>query len=101
MASCLPRWRAPPASCSTTTQRDANVPKVPKSEIRPPAHDDVVRLLAGAAGLDFEWLIWLRLDAMTGARRGEVCAVRINKLDFASGELRMDRGSSTPRPRWA
>jgi integrase len=72
--------------------RDANAPKVPKSEIRPPAHDDVGRLLASAAELDFEWLVWLRLDAVTGARRGEVCAIRINKLDWSTGELRMDRG---------
>jgi len=28
---------------------------------------------------------------MTGARRGELCAIRINKLDWSTGELRMDR----------
>jgi integrase len=52
----------------------------------------VARLLAGAAELDFQWLVWLRLTAVTGARRGEVCAVRVNKLDWSTGELRMDRG---------
>jgi integrase len=52
----------------------------------------VARLLVAGAEVDFEWLVWLRLDVVTGARRGEVCAVRINKLDWSTGELRMDRG---------
>src|SRR6266487_4217140 len=69
----------------------ASPPKLRKSEIRPPDHRDVARLLATAAERDPEWAVWLRLDAMTGARRGELCAIRINKLDWSTGELRMDR----------
>jgi integrase len=71
--------------------RDASPPKVQRPEIRPPGSDDVGRLLDAAAEQDFEWFCWLRLDAMTGARRGELCAVRLSKLDWRSGELRMDR----------
>jgi integrase len=51
----------------------------------------VARLLAAAAERDPEWAVWLRLDAMTGARRGELCAIRISKIDWSTGELRMDR----------
>ncbi len=71
--------------------RDASPPKVRRSEVRPPAAGQVARLLAAALEADFEWAVWLRLDAVTGARRGEVCAIRRHKLDLASGELRMDR----------
>jgi integrase len=71
--------------------REASPPKLRRAEIRPPTHGDVARLLVAAAEVDFEWLVWLRLDVVTGARRGEVCAVRINKLDWSTGELRMDR----------
>ncbi len=71
--------------------RDASPPKVRRSEVRPPAAGQVAQLLAAALEQDFEWAVWLRLDAVTGARRGEVCAIRRHKLDMASGELRMDR----------
>src|SRR6266540_2185157 len=71
--------------------RDASPPKVRRPEVRPPAPGQVARLLAAALEADFEWAVWLRLDAVTGARRGEVCAIRRHKLDLASGELRMDR----------
>jgi integrase len=71
--------------------RDAKTPKVRRSQIRPPEHQDVARLLAAAADTDPEWAVWLRLDTMTGGRRGEICAIRIPKIDFATGMVRMDR----------
>jgi integrase len=83
---------APRKLLASNPARDASPPKLRRSEIRPPTSDDVGRFLAAAAELDPEWAAWLRLAAMTGARRGEVCAIRVSKFDLAAGEVRMDRG---------
>ncbi len=49
--------------------------------IQPPTTDDVLSLLAAAEAMDTDLLAYLFLDAETGARRGEVAALRFSDLD--------------------
>jgi integrase len=72
----------------------AEPPAVKRAKTRPPNREDVVRLLDAArrsdADADFEWCCWLRLDAVTGARRGEVCAVQWRDLDWDDAAVVME-----------
>jgi integrase len=54
----------------------ASPPRLGSAEIRPPTPEEVSRLLETAyqADPDFAVLVWLA--ATTGARRGELCALR-------------------------
>lgn len=54
--------------------------KVPKPKITPPAPADVVALFEAAERDDPEFVLFLVLAADTGARRGELCALR--RTDF-------------------
>jgi integrase len=58
-----------------------------RRRITPPTAEEVARLLAAAAEGDFEFFCWLLLDAVTGARRGEVVAVRASRVDWARGTV--------------
>ena len=61
----------------------ATPPSVRRAEIRPPAVDDVVKVLAAAAqSRNRENAIVLRVLAATGCRRGEVCALQWTDLDL-------------------
>lgn len=64
--------------------RDASPPSVPTKPVRAPSVADVQKLLAAA---DAELLLWLRLSATLGARRGEVAALRWPAIDLKDGEL--------------
>jgi integrase len=70
---------------------DGVAPRVRKRAVRPPRPTDVARLLAAAAEVDFEFFAWLRLDAVTGARRGEVTALRWQAIDFDDAVVTLDR----------
>lgn len=70
---------------------DGAAPKVRKRTVRPPRPEDVARLLEAAAEQDLEFFAWLRLDAVTGARRGEVTALRWDGVDFDQGTVLLDR----------
>jgi integrase len=61
-------------------------PAVPKSEPHPPTADEAAMIVA-EAWKDPDWgmLVWLAM--VTGARRGELCALRWNRLDFRTGVL--------------
>jgi integrase len=74
---------------------DASPPGQGRSKVHPPGRDDVARILADAREHDFEWFCWLRLDALTGARRGEVCAVQWRDVDRDAGVVTM-QWSITP-----
>jgi integrase len=65
----------------------ASPPPVRKAEVHPPDPDVVVKLLSAADELDHEYGVFLRLAAATGARRGELCALRWSDLDTRSGTL--------------
>lgn len=71
------------------------------AEIVPPARDDVVRLLEAAEEQSPELLVFLALDAETGARRSELAALRFS--DFGERTVRIARalsvGPDTPEAR--
>lgn len=59
--------------------------------ITPPAPADVIALLAAARAADPELAAWLQAAADTGARRGEVCALRWSDVDLDAGTVRIER----------
>jgi integrase len=67
--------------------RGAQLPKLPHRQVTAPGTDVVVRLLDAAAG-DLQATIWLRLALATGARRGEVLALRWPAVDLDRGTVR-------------
>jgi integrase len=69
---------------------DATPPGQTRPKGRPPGRDDVARILEDARRADFEWFCWLRLDAVTGARRGEVCALQWRDMDWTAGAVTME-----------
>lgn len=67
----------------------AYVGKARKAKFTPPTGPEVVRLLEAAENHDPELLVFLFLDAETGARRGELSALRFD--DFGDDTLRIAR----------
>lgn len=68
----------------------ATPPRVHRVEIKPPPISDVLRVLDRAASSrNPENAIVFRLLAATGCRRGEVCALQWQDIDFASDPLRI------------
>lgn len=81
------RWgwiRANPASL-------ARPPRVRSHVLNPPEPEDVRRLIAEAELRDPDLACFLLLAATTGARRGELCAIRWSDLDLKSGSLTISR----------
>jgi integrase len=64
----------------------AESPALAQPDPQPPTPDQAARI-ATEAWRDTDWgmLVWLAL--MTGARRGELCALRWDRLDFSTGVL--------------
>jgi integrase len=63
----------------------------PARAIVPPAPDVVARLLDGAADMDHDFGVWLHLAAATGARRGELCALRWSDIDLDAATVVVER----------
>lgn len=63
-------------------------PTVPKSNPQPPSGQEAARIVA-EAWKDPDWgmLVWLAM--VTGARRGELCALQWDRVDFATGVLQI------------
>lgn len=76
---------------STVPTRDAEVPHASEREDTTPDIEDV-RLILSAAEPDFRPFLWLA--ATTGARRGELCALRWTDLDLRHQQLKIRRSAS-------
>ena len=71
---------------------DASPPRVPHRELRPPTPEEVVSLFATAQSRDPALAAYLLLAASTGARRGELIALRRDDIDLSTGMLAIERG---------
>ena len=71
---------------------DASPPRVPMKELKPPDPDQVVRLFRLAQESDPELATFILLAASSGARRGELLALRWSDIDLAGARLSIERG---------
>jgi len=76
------RWRW----IGTNPVRQAEAPPQPAADPNPPSPIQAARIV-GEAWHDPDWgmLVWLAMT--TGARRGELCALRWDRIDFATGVI--------------
>jgi integrase len=65
----------------------ASPPRPNSTDIRPPYPEELSRLLDAASEADPDFAVLLWLAATTGARRGELCALRWSNVDLDAGEL--------------
>jgi integrase len=82
------------------TQNPAQLATVPRHVTHvtdPPSPRDAARLVAAAAERSPELSLFVWLIMVTGARRGELCALRWRDIDFAEGELLIERSYATRR----
>jgi integrase len=63
----------------------ASPPRVRARPVSPPDPSEVLRLIDEAEKLDPDMACFLLLAATTGARRGELCALRWTDIDFEKG----------------
>jgi integrase len=71
---------------------DASPPRVPMKELKPPNPDQVVRVFRLAEEVDPGLATFIMLAASSGARRGELLALRWHDLDLSRGRLSIERG---------
>jgi integrase len=71
---------------------DASPPRVPLRDLKPPSPDEVVRLFRLAQESDPDLATFIILAASSGARRGELIALRWKDLDLARSTLSIERG---------
>lgn len=69
----------------------ASPPRVRSRQLAPPGPDGVVRLIDKAEADDPDFACYLLLAATTGARRGELCALRWSDLDLPGQALTIAR----------
>ena len=60
----------------------ATRPEVPRTVFTPPSREDIRALLACAEASDPQLSCWLQVAVATGARRGEICALRWADIDL-------------------
>jgi len=70
---------------------NATRPAVPRSTVTPPSLDEVRLLMALAAQADPTLSCWLDIATATGARRGEICALRWSDVDLNRATVRIER----------
>lgn len=71
---------------------DASPPRVPMKELKPPDPGQVVQLFRLAEESDLELATFIILAASSGARRGELLALRWSDIDLDPGRLSIERG---------
>ena len=79
--------------------RESVVRRVPRPNPRrvrpkPPKPDELEVLVARASEEAPELMLWIRIASTTGARRGEVAALRWEDVDFGSKTIRFHRAKS-------
>jgi integrase len=77
--------------CANNPATQASPPTVRRHELHLPTPEQVIALLKAATKRDPDLGCFLRLAAVTGARRGELCALRWSDLDLAGGLLSISR----------
>ena len=75
----------------------ATRPEVPRPTVNPPAIPVVRNLLAAAAAADPSLATWLQIAVATGARRGEICALRWADVDLNDATVRIERSVSATK----
>jgi integrase len=70
----------------------ASPPRVPAADISPPSPDQLARLQAAITAEDPELGVFVRLAAMTGARRSETLALRWRDVDLERAVVTISRG---------
>lgn len=75
----------------------ATRPAVPRTTIEPPTTAQVRVVLAVAAESDPDLACWLHVAVATGARRGEVSALRWGDIDVADRSVRIERSVSATK----
>jgi integrase len=76
---------------STNPAANATPPRLTRPDLSPPDVSQVGELLRAASERDPELGHFLHLAATTGARRGELCALRWRNVDIAMGTLSIER----------
>jgi integrase len=69
----------------------ASPPRTLRVEPTAPTPDEVSRLLVVATAIDPAFGVFLRLAAVTGARRGELCGLRWEAVDLGAGSVLIAR----------
>jgi integrase len=69
----------------------SSTPRVHRNELTIPQPGDVVRIIAKADETDSQLACLLRLAVITGARRGELCALRWADVDLKAGTIGISR----------
>lgn len=81
------KWGWVPANVA----RSASPPKVRAARVQPPTAEEVRQLIDVAEARDPTLAALVMLAALTGARRGELCALRWTDVDLAGGRLHIAR----------
>lgn len=69
----------------------ATAPRVPRREMATPEPGELRRLIIEAERVDEDLATFVRLAAVTGARRGELCGLRWDDIDLVNGSLSIAR----------
>jgi integrase len=69
----------------------ASPPRVRRSPLEPPDPSEVLRMIETAAAVDPDFGCFLRVAATTGARRGELCALRWRDVDLTARSITISR----------
>jgi integrase len=76
---------------TTNPAANASPPREPHREASVPTARDVGRLIEGAQVVNPDLSCFLRLAAVTGARRGELCGLKWRDIDFSRRRLIIER----------
>jgi integrase len=71
--------------------RRATPPPASGARVTPPTTDEVLKLVRAAEERDPVMAAFIMLAAITGARRGELCALHWRDVDLAKGTLHIER----------